>query len=74
MSKHGLIEAKTYNNNMATRVYLDGFEVTKLCTAANDIEGWVDILKSDDGKYALSLEPDRKHGNVLIVIDEQQDI
>ena len=68
-SGYGLIEAKTYPNCSAVHVFLNGAEVTKYCVAANDIEGWVEALRRDEGGHVVSLETHRKYGNVLITID-----
>ena len=70
--KYGLIEAKNGKDWMA-RTFLNGVEVTHDCTAANDIEGWVDVLERDKDGNVVSLETHRKHGDVLIAFEDNAD-
>ena len=57
--KYGLVEAKTSDLVGKVRILLEGVDVTDFCTAANDIEGWVDLLSPPAAIPRMS-------GNVVI--------
>ena len=68
---YGLIEAETYDFSKNAHVFLNGTEVSNYCTAANDIEGWADLLSHDADGHIVSPNTHRKRGKVLIVIDDE---
>lgn len=58
----------------SARAFLNNEEVSELCTAADDAEGWVDLLvRGEDGRIVLNNwhEPiiERKTGRVRIELD-----
>lgn len=56
------------------RAFLNDEDVSTSCTAADDAEGWVDLLvRDEDGRIVLGLNRkpviERKTGNVRIELD-----
>lgn len=66
LRKYGRLTAREagYRGYLPAKVYLDGKEITG-CTVFDDLEGWVEVYDSPDGKPALDETGDKVKTKIL---------